>query len=175
MIKFTANKSIQEIKMKQHKLFKNQHLGFWAPGLLFFALQEVPYMVMPFIHLDSNPIMNMQESSMIMNVLEKILGTLCVISMIFIVPKDTGSINKNGPKKIYFLIAVTILLLNYFGWTLYFTGHQSILIMMFSIVMLPPLYYIYIGLWRDNPPLIAIGSLFEIVHFTHVWMNLRLY
>ena len=29
------------------KLFRDQYLGFWALGLLLFALQEVPYMVMP--------------------------------------------------------------------------------------------------------------------------------
>ena len=33
------------------KLFRDQYLGFWALGLLLFALQEIPYMVMPIIHM----------------------------------------------------------------------------------------------------------------------------
>ena len=41
------------------KLFRDQYLGFWALGLLLFALQEIPYMVMPMLHLETNPIMNM--------------------------------------------------------------------------------------------------------------------
>ena len=29
------------------KLFGNQYLGFWVLGLVLFALQEIPYMLMP--------------------------------------------------------------------------------------------------------------------------------
>ena len=45
------------------KIFGNQYLGFWIFGLMLFAIQEIPYMVMPLLKLQSNPIMNMKESS----------------------------------------------------------------------------------------------------------------
>jgi hypothetical protein len=45
------------------RIFNNQYIGFWVLGLILFALQEVPYMVMPMLKLESNPIMNRQESS----------------------------------------------------------------------------------------------------------------
>ena len=45
------------------RLFGNQYLGFWALGLVLFFLQEIPYMLMPFFHLEKNPIMTMAETS----------------------------------------------------------------------------------------------------------------
>ena len=60
------------------KLIGNQYLGFWMLGLVFFAIQEIPYMLMPLFHLEANPIMNMTEASAVLDALEKILGSLCI-------------------------------------------------------------------------------------------------
>ena len=56
---------------------------------------------------------------------------------------------------------------------LYFAGHQSLFVMMLFIVALPPLYYVAIGLWRQNTPLTVAGVGFLAIHFIHVWGNLR--
>ena len=45
------------------KLYGDQYFGFWALGLLLFAVQEIPYMLMPIFHMETNPIMNMVETS----------------------------------------------------------------------------------------------------------------
>ena len=29
------------------ELFGDQYFGFWVPGVVLFAIQEIPYMVMP--------------------------------------------------------------------------------------------------------------------------------
>ena len=71
--------------VKWIKLFGNQYLGFWVLGLVLFAIQEIPYMIMPFLKPESNPIMNMQESSVVLNGCEKILGSLCIALMTFVV------------------------------------------------------------------------------------------
>ena len=73
---------------KWNKLFGNQYLGFWILGLLFFAIQEIPYMLMPLFQLKTKPIMNMEESSVVLNICEKVLGSICIATMIFIVHKD---------------------------------------------------------------------------------------
>ena len=156
------------------KILGNQYLGFWVLGLVLFALQEIPYMLMPLFHLETNPIMNMTETSAVLDVCEKILGSLCIALMVFIVHKDATLFSiANGREKLFFTLAMVILLTNFFGWGLYFTGHQSILVMMLFIVLLPPLYYVTIGLWRQNVPLTATGAIFLVVHFTHVLGNLR--
>ena len=40
------------------KQTRNQYLGFFALGLALLALQELPYIVMPFIPLASNPLID---------------------------------------------------------------------------------------------------------------------
>lgn len=161
--------------VKWIKLFDNQYLGFWVLGLVLFVMQEIPYMIMPLLKLEANPIMNMQESSVVLNACEKMLGSLCIAFMMFIVcdEKKIFSISHTH-ELLFFYTSMGILLLNFFGWFLYFTGHQSIIVMMFFIVLLPPLYYVFIGLWRNNIILTVTGCIFLVVHFTHVLGNLKM-
>lgn len=161
--------------VKLIRLFDNQYLGFWVLGLVLFAIQEIPYMVMPLFKLAANPIMNMQESSVFLNICEKALGMLCIALMTFVVDGDAKFFSANpGKELLFFCITMGILLLNFGGWLLYFAGHQSVLIMMLFIVVMPPLYYVAIGLWRNNILLIITGCVFMIVHFAHVLGNLRM-
>lgn len=160
---------------KFFKLFGNHYLGFWLFGLLLFAVQEIPYMVMPLFKLQTNPIMNMTESSRILDMFEKILGSLCIAFMIFIVNKNSNLfLPADGKEKIFFALSVTVLLLNFIGWGIYFSGHQSVFVMMFFIVIMPPLYYFFVGLWRENILLTITAVPFLIVHFIHVLGNLKL-
>lgn len=157
------------------KLFGNQYLGFWVFGLLLFAAQEIPYMVMPLFKLQTNPIMSMTESSRILDMFEKILGSLCIAFMIFIVNKNSNLfLPAEDREKIFFMLSVTVLLLNFIGWGIYFSGQQSVFVMMFFIVLMPPLYYFFIGLWRENILLTVTAIPFLIVHFIHVLGNLKL-
>ena len=156
------------------KLFGDQYLGFWALGLILFAIQEIPYILMPLFRLETNPIMNMTETSTALDFCEKFLGSLCIALMVFVIHKNALAFSvSNGREKLFFTLAVLILLANFFGWALYFTGHQSNLVMMFFIVTMPPLYYVAIGLWRLNTPLAVTGAVFLAVHFFHVLGNLR--
>lgn len=160
---------------KFFKLFGSQYLGFWLFGLLLFAVQEIPYMVMPLFKLQTNPIMNMTESSRILDMFEKILGSLCIAFMIFIVNKNSNLfLPADGKEKIFFALSVTVLLLNFIGWGIYFSGRQSVFVMMFFIVIMPPLYYFFVGLWRENILLTITAVPFLIVHFIHVLGNLKL-
>lgn len=159
---------------KFFKLFGNQYLGFWIFGLLLFAAQEIPYMVMPLFKLQTNPIMNMSESSHILDMLEKILGSLCIAFMIFIVNKNSNLFfSADGKEKIFFALSAAVLLLNFIGWGIYFSGRQSVFVMMFFIVFMPPLYYFFVGLWRKNILLTVTAIPFLIIHFIHVSGNLK--
>lgn len=157
------------------KLYGKQYLGFWILGLILFAIQEIPYMVMPLIELETNPIMNMQESSVALNICEKILGSLCIAFMTFIVHRDAKVFSlSEGKERVFFGLAMGTLLLNFAGWGFYFNGHQSPMIMMIFIVALPPLYYVFIGLWRRNIVLTSTGIVFLVVHFSHTYGNLTI-
>lgn len=160
---------------KFFKLFGDQYLGIWILGAVLFVIQEIPYMIMPLFDLKENPIMNMRETSQILEICEKALGSLCVALMIFVVHKNSTFFSMGaGKERVFFFLAGLVLLLNFFGWALYFSGHQSVFVMMFFIVLLPPLYYVFIGIWRSNIILTVMGILFLIVHFVHVLGNLTL-
>ena len=155
------------------KLFDHQYFGFWALGVVCFAVQEIPYMLMPFLRLETNPIMNMVERSAALDVCEKVLGSLCIALMIFMVHEDAVMFSISEPReRAYFEMALRFLFVNFFGWALYVTGHQSVFIMMLFLVAMPPLYYVAIGLWRKNVLLVGAGAVFLVVHFAHVYGNL---
>ena len=100
--------------------------------------------------------------------------SLCIVLMVFVVHRDAVLFSiAPGRERLFFSLAVVLLLANYAGWALYFAGHQSPFVMMLFIVALPPLYYAAIGLWRQNTPLTVAGAVFLAVHFIHVWGNLR--
>ena len=159
--------------LKWRKLFCNHWLGIWFLGLAFFFVQEIPYMIMPLIPIDTNPIMNMQTEFMALDVAEKIFGSLSIAVMLLIVNGETKWFSlKDVQERVSFIGAVIIILLNFLGWGLYFGGYQSVAIMMVFLVVMPPLYYVAIGLWRKNYVLVIIGGLFWIFHFSNALTSL---
>lgn len=89
--------------VKFFKLFGDQYLGSRVLGLALFAIQEIPYMAMPLFKLDTNPILNMKESSELLEISEKILGSACIAFMIFIVHKESGLfLIADGKEKLFF-------------------------------------------------------------------------
>ena len=160
--------------LKWFKLTKKQYIGFFALGLAFFILQELPYIVMPFIPLTTNPLMEMEDKSVLLNAIEKVCGISSIIIMLFLV-RDDGKWFSLGTKqeKAYFCTALIVILGYFIGWAFYFTGFQSFPLIICTLVALPPIYYSLIGMWRKNYALTACGCLFLIVHIANVWNNLK--
>ena len=65
--------------IKLFYLFKNYYLGISFVGIIVFAIQEIPYMIMPIIKLKSNPIMNMQNEIPWIEKTQAIFGVLSII------------------------------------------------------------------------------------------------
>lgn len=138
-----------------------------------FAIQEIPYMIMPLLHLETNPIMAMPTNSLLLDICQNIFGVLCVMAMILIVNKDNELFAvKTKPEIIFFSLAAGVIVLNFLGWILYFCGLQSVVIMIIFLFAMPPLYYLFIGLWRKNYFLVALSSVFFVIHLTNGLINL---
>ena len=152
---------------------QRQYIGFFALGLAFFALQELPYIIMPLVPLSSNPLMEMQDKSLLLNAAEKLLGMSCIIVMLFLVHEDAKWFSLDSAVEKGFFCAAMLAVGMYFaGWILYFNGFQSRLIIIGLLVAMPPIYYGFIGLWRKNYPLAALGGMFLLAHLANVWNNL---
>ena len=160
--------------VKWVKVSKNQYLGFFALGIVLFIMQELPYVVMPFIPLEENLLMEMQDKSLILNVIEKALGVSCVVAMLFLVRGDVKWFSLSTLKEKAFFGMAVLSLFGYFtGWIFYYCGFQSIALILCSLVALPPIYYTFIGLWRKNRVLTILGCMFLFAHISNVWNNLR--
>ncbi len=155
------------------KIIKNQYLGLWLIGLVLFVVQELPYMIMPSIPMQTNPIMNMPTNSVFLDVCEKVFGILCVVVMVLIVHNDNKLFSVKTKSEItFFSIAAGVIALNFLGWILYFCGIQTVSVMIVFIFALPPLYYLFIGLWRKNYFLVGTASLFFAIHLSNAFVNL---
>ena len=159
--------------VKWVKLSKNYYIGFFALGLALFVLQELPYIIMPLIPLLSNPLMEMQDKSLILNAIEKILGVSCIVVMLFLVRSDAKWFSLDtAMEKRFFCIAVLAIILYFTGWIFYFSGFQSLSLIMLLLVAMPPIYYAFIGLWRKNYVLAVLSGMFLLAHLANVWNNL---
>ena len=155
-------------------LTQNQYIGFWGFGLALIILQQMPYIIMPFLQLESNILMEMQDRSAVLNVVEKILGVSCILLMIFLVRGDVQWFSLNTiHEKIFFGTAIIAIIVYFIGWVFYFKGLHGLPFMLITLVSMPPIYYAFIGLWRGNYALAVAGGLFLIAHVSNVWNNLK--
>jgi len=162
------------VLLKWFALTQNQYIGFFGIGLALFVLQQMPYIIMPLLHLESNPLMEMQDKSAVLNAIEKILGVSCVILMIFLVRGDVQWFSLNTiQEKIFFGVAMLAIIVYFVGWVFYFRGFHDLTFMLITLVAMPPIYYAFIGLWRGNYVLAVVGGLFLIAHLSNVWNNMK--
>ncbi|MCL2156844.1 MAG: hypothetical protein FWH54_02350 [Methanobrevibacter sp.] len=160
------------IGIKWVKIYKNIWLGLFGLGFILFFIQEIPYLIMPFIKLANNPLMEMVDTYPLLNIFEKIIGISTVISMIFLVNSNTNEISHDLVKtRIFFSMSIISLLGYYIGWVFYFNGFQGLPIVLILLTGCAPLYYTSIGLWRKNYILVLLGILFLFVHLANVWTS----
>ncbi len=153
-------------------LFKNYYLGISFIGIATFAIQEIPYIVMPFVKPSSNPIMKMSNEIKWIGVAQGILGVLSMILLMLIVRDDVKLIpRETAREKTFFFLMILMILINFIGWTLYYMGYQYgwlIIISQFAVV---PLYYLFFGLWKSNYLLVGTAVLFFVIHTINGIMN----
>jgi hypothetical protein len=160
--------------VKWFKITSNQYVGFFALGLVFFVLQQLPYIIMPLMHLESNPLMEMQDKSVLLNAAEKIFGVSCIVVLLFLVRDGVKWFSlKTTKETVFFSIAILAIVVYFVGWIFYFRGFHGILFMVCTLVAMPPIYYAFIGLWRENYVLTVLGGMFLLAHISNVWNNLR--
>ena len=157
--------------VKWLKIYKNMGLGLFSLGFIFFFIQEIPYIVMPFMELANNPLMEMVNTYPVLNIFEKIVGISTVIAMIFIVNSDVKGFFDSVKEKIFFVMSIMLLLGYYIGWIFYFNGYQELPLVLIVLAGFVPLYYTFIGLWRKNYILLPLGILFLFLHIANVWTS----
>lgn len=161
--------------VKFFHLYKNYYFGISFIGVIAFAIQEIPYMIMPLIKLKSNPIMNMQNEIPWIEKIQGIFGVLSMILLMLIV-KDNDKFFSIAScrEKVFFAITVLMILINFIGWIFYYLGFQYSWFIVISQFAVVPLYYLFFGLWKGNYLLVGAASMFFIIHTTNGYLNFML-
>jgi len=153
-------------------LFKEYYLGISFIGIAAFAIQEIPYIVMPLIKPKPNPIMDMQNTIKWIEMVQGLFGVLSMILLMLIVRDDVKLIPRETTKdKTFLFLTILMILINFIGWTLYYMGYQHgwlIIISQFAVV---PLYYLFLGLWKSNYLLVGTAVPFFVIHTINGIMN----
>ena len=153
-------------------LYKNYYLGISFIGIIAFVIQEIPYMIMPLVKPESNPIMNMQNESQLLQIIQGVLGTLSMVLLMLIVRDDVSFFSiETSRDKVFFVSTLVMILFNFIGWTLYYTGHQISWVIVISQFAVVPLYYLFFGLWKYNYPLVMTAAMFFAIHTINGYMN----
>ena len=151
---------------------KNYYLGLSLIGILAFAIQEVPYIIMPLINLESNPIMNMQNEVKWIATVQGVFGVLSMVLLMILVRDDIPVFSISTTReKIFLALTVCMILVNFIGWAFYYTGHQYGWLIVISQFAVVPLYYLFFGLWKGNYPLVGTATIFFIIHTVNGYMN----
>ena len=153
-------------------LFKHYYLGISFIGIAAFLIQEIPYIIMPLIKPASNPIMNMHNEIKWIETVQGIFGMLSMILLMLIVRDDVKIIpQETGREKTLLFLTVLMILINFIGWTLYYTGYQYGWLIVISQFAVVPLYYLFFGLWNSNYLLVGTAIPFFIIHTINGIMN----
>ena len=146
-------------------LFKHYYFGISFIGIMAFVIQEIPYMIMPLIKPESNPIMNMQNEIKWIGTVQGIFGVLSMILLMLIVRDDVKIFSlATSKEKVFFLLTVLMIAINFTGWALYYTGHQYGWLIVLSQFAVVPLYYLFFGLWKKNYILVGTAAPFFLIH-----------
>lgn len=153
-------------------LFRNYYLGISLIGILAFVIQEIPYIIMPFVKPASNPIMNMQNEIQWIERVQGIVGVLSMCLLMLIVRDDVNFFSLATKKeKLFFALTILMILINFAGWALYYRGHQYAWLIVITQFAVVPLYYLFFGLWKSNYLLVGTATLFFIIHTVNGYLN----
>ena len=153
-------------------LFKHYYLGVSFIGIAAFVIQEIPYMIMPLIKSESNPIMNMQNEIKWIETVQGLFGILSMILLMLIVRDDVGVFSlATSREKAFFLLTILMIAINFAGWAFYYAGYQYGWLIILSQFAVVPLYYLFFGLWKRNYLLVGVAAPFFLIHTINGVLN----
>lgn len=141
-------------------------------GILAFIIQEIPYIIMPLIKPESNPIMNLQNEIKWIETTQTIFGMLSMALLMLLIRDDATFFSLSTTReKLFFSLTLVMIMINWIGWAFYYTGHQYGWLIVLSQFAVVPLYYLCFGLWKSNYPLVCTATVFFLIHTINGYMN----
>ena len=140
--------------------------GFSLTGLVLYALQLLPNIIWMLVPPANNVLAKNSSSYPIFNIMEQAFGIMTVALLILIINKKNG--RNSG---LYILLAVMFLAGYYISWILYYQGMVSPWLLIIGIAAMPPLYFLFAGLWMKNYVVLLPCVIFGITHIAITCSN----
>ena len=129
-------------------------------------------MIMPLIKLKSNPIMDMQNELMWLTRLQTVFGVLTMVLLMLTVKCNEKIFSfATAREKAGFVFMILMILVNFIGWALYYSGHQISWLIVITQFAAVPLYYMFYGVWKDNYLIVCSAAIFFMIHTINGSLN----
>lgn len=145
---------------------KNYVFGFSLIGLIFYALQLLPNIIWLLAPPANNVLTKNSSAYPILNIIEQVYGIMTVALLILLINKDVGR-NSN----LYIGLAILFLVGYYIAWIFYYKGVVSPWLLIIGIAAMPPLYFLFVGLWVKNYVVLLPCVIFGVIHITITCSN----
>lgn len=145
---------------------KNYVFGFSLMGLILYALQLLPNIIWMLAPPANNALTKNSSAYPILNIIEQVFGIMTVALLILLINKDGGR-NSN----LYIGLAILFLVVYYIAWIFYYKGVVSPCLLITGIAAMPPLYFLFVGLWMKNYISLIPCVIFGVTHIAITWSN----
>lgn len=145
---------------------KNYVFGFSLMGLILYALQLLPNIIWMLAPPANNVLTKNSSAYPILNILEQVFGIMTVALLILLINKDGGR-NSN----LYIGLAILFLVVYYIAWIFYYKGVVSPWLLITGIAAMPPLYFLFVGLWMKNYISLIPCVIFGVTHIAITCSN----
>ncbi|AEG18215.1 hypothetical protein [Methanobacterium paludis] len=137
----------------------NYVFGFSLMGLILYALQLFPNIIWMLAPPVNNVLTKNSSAYPILNIIERVFGIMTVALLILLINKG-GGINSS----IYIGLAILFLVGYYIAWIFYYKGVVSPWLLIIGLAAMPPLYFLFVGLWMENYVVLIPCVIFGITH-----------
>ena len=145
---------------------KNYVFGFSLMGLILYALQLLPNIIWILTSPANNVLTKNSSVYPILNIIEQVFGIMTVVLLILLINKGDGR-NSN----LYIGLAILFLVGYYIAWIFYYKGVVSPWLLITGIAAMPPLYFLFVGLWMKNYVALIPCVIFGVTHITITCSN----
>lgn len=145
---------------------RNYIFGFSLIGFILYILQLFPNIIWMLIPPTNNVLMGNSSIYPILNIIEQVFGIMTVALLILL-------INKGGKsnRKLYIILAILFLAGYYAAWILYYKGMVSPWLLIIGLAAMPPLYFLFVGLWMRNYVVLIPCVVFGVTHIAITCSN----
>ncbi|MCE7698202.1 MAG: hypothetical protein K8E24_004990, partial [Methanobacterium paludis] len=137
----------------------NYVFGFSLMGLILYALQLFPNIIWMLAPPANNVLTKNSSAYPILNIIERVFGIMTVALLILLINKG-GGINSS----LYIGLAILFLVGYYIAWIFYYKGVVSPWLLIIGLAAMPPLYFLFVGLWMENYVVLIPCVIFGITH-----------